>query len=104
MKAWWRVLRGVNPYSWMVMVSMICALGVGLSYASGVAVMLPVMKVFMSAEGLQGWTNRTAAQSRLGLDLWDLDASSALARKAELRISEVTSQASTTLTDKLRDP
>src|SRR3954466_6876988 len=72
MEAWWRVLRGVFPYRWMVVLSMICALGVGLSYASGVAVMLPVMKIFVSAEGIQGWANRTAAQSRLDLVMWDL--------------------------------
>ncbi len=73
MQAWWRVLRGVYPYRFMVMVSMICALGVGLSYASGVTVMYPVMKIFISEEGMQGWANRTAAQSRLNITLWDFD-------------------------------
>lgn len=72
MQAWWRVLRGVYPYRWLVSISMICAVGVGLSYASGVAVMLPVMKIFVSAEGIQGWANRTAAQSRLDVTIWDL--------------------------------
>jgi ATP-binding cassette, subfamily B, bacterial MsbA len=73
MQAWWRVLRGVVPYKWSVIISMICALGVGLSYASGVAVMYPVMKIFISAEQLQGWSNRTAVQSRLGVVIADLD-------------------------------
>src|SRR4051812_20587924 len=72
MQAWWRVLRGVYPYRWSIILSMICALGVGLSYASGVAVMLPVMKIFVSAEGIQGWANRTAAQSRLHVTFMDL--------------------------------
>jgi ABC-type multidrug transport system fused ATPase/permease subunit len=56
-----------------VILSMICALGVGLSYASGVTVMYPVMKIFVSAEGMQGWANRVSAQSRLGVDITDLD-------------------------------
>ena len=73
MQAWWRVLRGVYPYKWSVFFSMICALGVGLSYASGITVMYPVMKIFTSAEQLQGWADRTSAQSRLGAEIADLD-------------------------------
>jgi ABC-type multidrug transport system fused ATPase/permease subunit len=72
MQAWWRVLRGVWPYKWSVIISMVCAIGVGLSYASGVVVMLPVMKIFVSDEGITGWAYRTAAQSRLDVNLWDL--------------------------------
>ncbi len=72
MQSWWRVLRGVWPYRWLVMISMVCALGVGLSYASGVAIMLPVMKIFISAEGVHGWVNRTAVEKRLNISVWDL--------------------------------
>lgn len=75
MQAWWRVLRGVWPYRWSVVLSMVCALGVGLSYASGVAVMLPVMKIFVSAEGVHGWANRTAAGKRLDVEILDRDLS-----------------------------
>ena len=73
MQAWWRVLRGVYPYRWMVVMSMICAIGVGLSYASGVTVMYPVMKIFISQEQMQGWADRTAAESRLHVTIWDYD-------------------------------
>ena len=73
MQAWWRVLRGVYPYRWSVVLSMICAIGVGLSYASGVTVMYPVMKIFISKEGLQGWAYRSEAQSRFNVDMEDLD-------------------------------
>src|ERR1700744_5038354 len=73
MQSWWRVLRGVWPYRTLVVISIVCALGVGLSYASGVAVMLPVLKIFISNEGIHGWADRTAAQERLGVTLWDLD-------------------------------
>jgi subfamily B ATP-binding cassette protein MsbA len=76
MQAWWRVLRGVAPYKWTVIISMLCALGVGLSYASGVAVMLPVLKVFMSAEGIHGWTDRTLVEDRLHVSISDLETTS----------------------------
>lgn len=66
-------MRGVYPYRWSVVISLICALGVGLSYASGVAVMLPVMKIFISTEGVHGWANRTAAEKRLDASILDLD-------------------------------
>ncbi|MGN6366765.1 MAG: ABC transporter ATP-binding protein [Phycisphaerae bacterium] len=56
-----------------MVISIVCALGVGLSYASGVAVMLPVLKIFISTEGIHGWADRTAAQDRLGVAIWDLD-------------------------------
>ena len=71
MQAWWRVLRGVAPYKWTVVISMLCALGVGLSYASGVAVMLPVLKVFISAEGIHGWADRTLLEDRLHVTIAD---------------------------------
>jgi ATP-binding cassette, subfamily B, bacterial MsbA len=73
MKPWLRVLRGVWPYKWSVILSIICALGVGLTYASGVTVMYPVTKIFLSAEQLQGWANHVAVQSRLGVEIADLD-------------------------------
>jgi len=73
MQAWWRVLRGIKPYMLGAVISVLCALGVGLSYASGVAVLIPVMKIFVSDEGIHGWANRTGAEKRLNLDVYDLD-------------------------------
>ncbi len=73
MESWWRVLRGIKPYWFAVTISMICALGVGLSYASGVAVLLPVMKIFVSAEGVHGWAERAAAEKRLDLAFLNFD-------------------------------
>jgi ABC-type multidrug transport system fused ATPase/permease subunit len=73
MDSWWRVLRGLWPYRWGVALSIVCAVGVGLSYASGVAVMLPVMKIFTSTEGVHGWINRSAAQERFNLEFFSLD-------------------------------
>jgi ATP-binding cassette, subfamily B, bacterial MsbA len=81
MQAWWRVLRGVAPYKWTVIISMLCALGVGLSYASGVAVMLPVLKVFMSAEGIHGWADRTLVEDRLNVSISDLETTNKQGKK-----------------------
>jgi ABC-type multidrug transport system fused ATPase/permease subunit len=73
MQAWWRVLSGVKPYWKSALISIICALGVGLSYAAGVGVMLPVMKIFISAEGVHGWADRTIVDKRLDVTIQDLD-------------------------------
>lgn len=73
---WLRVLKGLWPYKFVVVASILCAFGVGLSYAGGVAVLLPVMKIFISTEGIHGWANRSAAQDRLGgVSILDLDSS-----------------------------
>ena len=77
---------------------MICAIGVGLSYASGVTVMYPVMKIFISHEGLQGWANRSALQSRLGLTIEDLD--SRMGRgEGGIRVTGASNKASAAILD-----
>lgn len=75
MQALWRVLKGVWPYRVAAIVGFLCALGVGLSYASGIATLLPVMKIFISTEGVHGWANQTAVQQRLHLKILNLSAS-----------------------------
>ncbi|MDA8379071.1 MAG: ABC transporter ATP-binding protein [Planctomycetia bacterium] len=75
MQALWRVMKGVWPYRLAVMVGFLCALGVGLSYASGIATLLPVMKIFISTEGVHGWANQTAVQQRLHLRVLNLSSS-----------------------------
>ncbi len=94
MQAWWRVLRGVFPYRWSIFISVVCALGVGLSYASGVAVLLPVMKTFMTQEGMSGWTNRTVSEGRLGVKLVDRDTSMVFTNgNSNLRVLSLTDKA-----------
>ncbi len=75
MKPLMRVLKGVWPYRWRVLLGLLCALGVSLSYASGIATLLPVMKIFISTEGVHGWANQTAAESRLHIGFMNLDRS-----------------------------
>ncbi len=75
MEALWRVIKGVWPYRVAAVVGFICALGVGVSYASGIATLLPVMKIFISTEGVHGWANQTAVQQRLNLRVLNLSSS-----------------------------
>jgi len=75
MKPLFRVLQGVWPYRWRVVLGLLCALGVGLSYASGIATLLPVMKIFISTQGVHGWADQAAAESRLHMGLMNLDQS-----------------------------
>ena len=75
MKPLLRVLEGVWPYRCRVVLGLLCAFGVGLSYASGIATLLPVMKIFISTQGVHGWADQAAAESRLHMGLMDLDQS-----------------------------
>ncbi len=84
MKPFWRLMRGAWPYRWQIVFSFLCAIGVSLSYASGVATLYPVMKIFMGAEGVHGWRDQTIAQQRLHIQTLGLTAS---ARKGKLAIS-----------------
>jgi ABC-type multidrug transport system fused ATPase/permease subunit len=75
MQALWRVIKGVWPYRVAAIVGFLCALGVGASYAGGIATLLPVMKIFISTEGVHGWANQTAVQQRLHLKIVNLSTS-----------------------------
>ncbi|HTV47881.1 MAG TPA: ABC transporter ATP-binding protein [Phycisphaerae bacterium] len=75
MKDLWRALKGVWPYRWRIVVSLLCVLGVSLSYASGIATLFPVMKIFLSDEGVHGWVNQIAVEQRLHLNIQNLDVS-----------------------------
>ncbi len=84
MKPFWRLMRGAWPYRWQIVFSFLCAIGVSLSYASGVATLYPVMKIFMGAEGVHGWRDQTVTQQRLHIQAMGLNAS---ARSGKLAIT-----------------
>ena len=75
MQALWRVIKGVWPYRTAAVIGFLCALGVGVSYASGIATLLPIMKIFISTEGVHGWANQSAVQQRLHLKILNLSTS-----------------------------
>ena len=91
MQALWRVMKGVWPYRVAAIVGFLCALGVGVSYASGIATLLPVMKIFISTEGVHGWANQTAVQQRLHLKILNLS-SSVQENALAIVITQTTSQ------------
>ena len=72
MNSFWRLLKGVWPYRFWLVVSFLCAIGVSLSYASGVATLYPVLKIFISTEGVHGWANQRVADGRLGVQTLNL--------------------------------
>ena len=86
MNSFWRLLKGVWPYRFMVLLSFLCAIGVSLSYASGVATLYPVLKIFISTEGVHGWADQRVADHRLGLQTLNL---SDTASKGSLAINVV---------------
>ena len=83
MKPFLRLLRGARPYRMQIFLSLLCAIGVSVSYASGVATLYPVMKLFMSAEGVHGWLDQQIVRQRLGMRVVDLTSS---VRKGRLAI------------------
>ena len=70
-----RLLKGVWPYRMTVVLSLLCVLGVSVSYTGGVALLYPVMKIFLSPEGIHGWADQRAVKQRLGLMILDLGSS-----------------------------
>lgn len=74
MISFWRLLKGVWPYRFWLVVSFLCAIGVSLSYASGVATLYPVLKIFISTEGVHGWADQRVADSRLAVQTLNLGA------------------------------
>jgi len=51
----WRACRYLGPYRGMVIASILCAFLAGLIMTTGVAAMLPILRVFFNGDTLQGW-------------------------------------------------
>lgn len=67
----WRALRYLVPHRRLVVISIGCALLVGLTFTSGLSTMLPILKVLMSGESVQDWAARLVVEHRLNLSLAD---------------------------------
>jgi ABC-type multidrug transport system fused ATPase/permease subunit len=59
------------PYRVLVMVSIVCALFVGIAFAGGLGSMLPIMRVLIEGDTLKNWMNREVVEHRLGVRLYD---------------------------------
>ncbi|HMD55782.1 MAG TPA: ABC transporter ATP-binding protein [Phycisphaerae bacterium] len=82
-----RVFKGIWPYRWRFALSLLCALGTSLSYAFGIATIFPVMKIFISVEGIHGWADQKIVDSRFNITTLDMD-SSVLDGKLSIVITE----------------
>ncbi|MGA2232419.1 MAG: ABC transporter ATP-binding protein, partial [Tepidisphaeraceae bacterium] len=67
----WRALSYLRPYRPMVAVSIVCAVFVGLAMTSGLATMLPIVRVLINGDTVPAWVDRTVVDHRLGVKLND---------------------------------
>ncbi len=65
----WRAARYLFPYRRLVIVSVICALLIGFALAGGLGTLLPIMRVLITGDTLQGWVDRQGVESRLEVRL-----------------------------------
>jgi subfamily B ATP-binding cassette protein MsbA len=104
----WRALRYLNPHRRLVVISIGCAVLVGLTFTGGLSTMLPILKVLMSGETVQAWAGRIVAEHRLELNLADTPDKVLIVRahhtgdgaKAGLKDGDVLSTAGESDTDK----
>jgi ATP-binding cassette, subfamily B, bacterial MsbA len=67
----WRAMRYLGPHRRIVILSIVCAFVVGLAFTGGLGTMLPIMRVLINGDSLQGWMYRQVAEQRLGARLLD---------------------------------
>jgi len=69
MKHFRRVLGYLQGQYLSVILSILCAMGVAGLLSLSLAAMLPLMKVLINEEGLEGWVHRTLVKQRMGIKL-----------------------------------
>ncbi|HYO07718.1 MAG TPA: ABC transporter ATP-binding protein [Tepidisphaeraceae bacterium] len=67
--AFWRACRYLAPYRRIVIVSIVCAFCVGFITTIGLTAMLPILRVLLNGDTLQGYVDRQIVQHRLGVSL-----------------------------------
>jgi subfamily B ATP-binding cassette protein MsbA len=67
--SFWRACGYLGPYRRIVLISIVCAFFVGLITAIGLTAMLPILRVLLSGDTLQGYVDRQIVQHRLGISL-----------------------------------
>jgi subfamily B ATP-binding cassette protein MsbA len=71
----WRACGYLRPYRRIVATSIVCAFLVGFITTAGLGAMLPILRVLLNGDTIQGYVDRQIVQSRLGVTLSeDLDA------------------------------
>ncbi|HTW95364.1 MAG TPA: ABC transporter ATP-binding protein [Tepidisphaeraceae bacterium] len=67
----WRALSYLRPYRGMVIVSIVCALFVGVAMTGGLATMLPIIRLLINGDTVPAWVNRAIVDNRLQVHLDD---------------------------------
>ena len=65
----WRACRYLAPHRKIVAISVVCAVLVGLTFASGLGALLPILRILVNGDTMQGWVQRQAVENRLGVKL-----------------------------------
>lgn len=69
--ALWRALRFLLPYRRIIIISMVCAVFVGMTATVGLSTLLPALQVLLRGDTVQAWVDRQIVQQRLGVNLVD---------------------------------
>ncbi|MDD4889264.1 MAG: ABC transporter transmembrane domain-containing protein [Phycisphaerae bacterium] len=69
MKNFRQSLTYIKPYRWRVAVGIIAAIGVSIFFTTSIGMLIPVLQVITSREGVSGWIYRTDIEHRLGVKL-----------------------------------
>lgn len=65
----WRACRYLIPHRKIVIISIVAAIIVGAAFTSGLSTMLPILRLLISGDTLQGWIDRTIVERRMGVML-----------------------------------
>src|ERR1700734_2381070 len=63
----WRACRYLWPYRAKIAVSLVAAFFVGFAMTGGLTTMIPIMRVMINGDTMQGWIYRRAVERRLGV-------------------------------------
>src|SRR5437764_6712309 len=92
----WRACRYLAPHRKIVTISIICAFLVGLTFASGLGALLPILRILVNGDTMQGWVQRQAVENRLGVklaeDAGDVRVASKLHPRSDAHTSELRSR------------
>ena len=64
-----QALKYIWPYRRRIVTGVISAIGVSLLFTTSVAMLIPILQVITSREGLSGWVHRADVEHRLGVSM-----------------------------------
>src|SRR5437867_1722139 len=79
----WRAFRFLAPHRRIVVISIVSAFFVGMVFTSGMSATLPIIKVLINGETIQGWVDRQILEKRLDASLAEKEENPHILRVAE---------------------